>query len=367
MNLAWNNLTNLEFIVLLVALTFLASGITCVLFLFGSRIIKNYNHKKEKKLRTIFQLPLNSIIFNEDADMPEASHKFHIDQLNTAIGKSVFARHVLVKQVLDIKKSLTGATSRRLDRVYRDLNLIEFSKNKLTSFRWKVRAQGIRELTEVSWYERVLFERISRSSRNKTLREEIFMAIVRLDHENPLSFFEDYEGEVSDWMKINIYRYLSFRDPRTLPQFSTWFNNPNNEVVLFAIGMTKQFRQISSTGSLEKLLAHENNKVVSAAIDALTHLHAFQSVQAVLGVADRWWEDEPVCLSIVKYLGQVAHDEKHSEKLFHYLEHASFLVRLEATSEIYKTGDRKKLMEHNRQLGNKWDAFIAHAAEPLLQ
>jgi hypothetical protein len=369
MRFNWHNIRIEEYVLLILALSFLSLGIGCVLFLFLSRIVKNYNIRKKKRLQAAFQQSLNSILFNEDSEMPEASYRFHLNQIKKIMGNSIFARHTIVGQILGIKKSLSGSASKRLDRVYRDLDLIAFSMRKLTSWSWKNRAQGIRELTEVNYYDRTLFQKVKSRTKNQTLLEEIFMSTVRLDNENPLSFFDGYQGDVSDWMRINIYRYLSFRDIRTLPQFSNWFRNENKDVVIFAVGMAKQFRQMSAINGLIDLLRSDHAGVIDSAINALAHLNAFQAVHDVLAISDRWRNNAAVSHSIVRFLSVIATDETQIEKLFYFLDHPSLSVRLDATHALCKAGSpiRKKLELFNMENDGKWNALIAHASEPLLQ
>src|SRR5690349_10539028 len=181
----WQDISQEEFIFLTIALVFLAGGVLCIVFLLLSRIIKTYNLKKETRLQRTFQQPLNSILFNEDHEMPEASYKFHIQQLQNTIGDSRFAKQVIIRQLIRMKKSISGSSSNRLDRVYRQLQLEQFSLGKLSSSRWKLQAQGIRELTEMNYYDPDVFSKVKSRTKNKTLQEEILMATVRLDDKDP--------------------------------------------------------------------------------------------------------------------------------------------------------------------------------------
>lgn len=366
----WSELAQEEQALVLIAGIFFGCGVLFIAFLFMSRVVKSSRLKKELHFQSIFQSSLNFIIVQEwTGETPEPSYWLELQKLDPILRRHALARQVMVNQLVNMKKSLSGAPSRMLDKTYRDLHLHRFSIRKLSRRYWKVQAQGIRELTEMNYHDPALFMEVLIKAGNKTLQEEIVTATVRLDKQNPLAFLEQYDGEITSWMRINIHHHLALLDPRSLPDFSRWFPARKEDVVLFAISMARHFRQNGCIPALVPLLNHENPVIVASAIRALSELEAYDTADQVVAVSERYWDDKQISTCIVRYLGTVSHSDTHLEALAKYLDHKSYSVRSDAVRALTRLGDRAKerLHTHNKLRRGRLTQMIEHANEPLLQ
>lgn len=346
--------------------SFVAAGLV-VLFLLLSRVIKSARQSREAALLATLQTSLNGLLFQE-GDMPLASYQFSLDEITKIIRGNPLATQTLINLIVNLKKSLSGSSAKVLEGIYHDLGLHQFSTRKLSSIAWNRRAQGIRELSELNDSPTIgAIPTLARTG-NKTLKEELLLATIRLDQKNPLGFLDRWEGEITHWMRIHIHHYLSQLDARTLPEFGRWFSSPREDVVIFAISMARQFQQSNATPGLVKLLSHNNTIVVESAIGALTELEAFAVVDEVAALADRYWLDEKVSKSIVCYLGKTGHSAAHFRVLDRYLKHNVTSVRLETVRALIQLGtEGRSIIERHSKSNNDMEALIAHASEPLLR
>src|SRR5687768_14813732 len=122
---------------IILALIFFAAALLFVAFILLSRLSKNNRQRKETILRNYFQRTLNAMVIMETTStVPESSHHFKLDTLRTLAGQSSFARQVMVNQLVSVKKSISGSSSRILEQLYIELDLHAYSLNKIKRGSW---------------------------------------------------------------------------------------------------------------------------------------------------------------------------------------------------------------------------------------
>jgi len=366
------SLDQTEFIIFLVAAGFLTLAVLTVIFLFISRTRKSFLVARKHDMQTQFQARFNQMIINEvfsRKDNPVAAFEFQLAELRRLIGSSKLARQTTVQLLVSMRKNLSGASGTVLDKAYKELNGHEFSSKKLKSFDWKVRAQGVREMTEMG--DDSSLETIKKfvTSRRLTLREETIVSIVRLERPVTLTFLNTYEVPLSNWLKINIHYHLSKFDVRDLPDFAQWFDHKNSSVITFAVDMCKIFRRTSSIDRLIHLLDHDDKSVVKATLEALGDLEAHTAAAAIIEKVELFWADNELSQKLVICLGRIASDDSHTQALTKYLEHPNYAVRFEGVKALANLGReaRRILDERNLAMGESLSSMIRHVDEPLLR
>lgn len=352
---------------IVISLVAIGGAILFILFLFGSRQVKNNLRQKEAAFRERFQKSLNVIMMAESsADEPAASSQFFVSELRKDMGESQLAKQVMIDQLIGLKKNLVGSSAESLITVFRKLHLNNFSSQKAASMWWPKRAQGISELAQMD--EKDSFEKIKSNlnARNVTVREEAFMALVKLDKDNALSFLNEYSASLSQWMEMRIHQHLSNSDKRTLPDFSQWFDHSNLDVVLFALNMTRQFRQLSSVHKLITLLGDANEIKVGLVVETLGDLEAHEAATPLASSVTKFWDNEVLSGKIARSLGKVGYAENHWKALSQYLKHPSYAVRFEAVQALFKSGNNGRHVLETAHSKQTLDAIINHVSDPLL-
>lgn len=353
-----------------VASILLVCGVLIIVNIFASRIIKSYNQKREYLLRAEYQKILNKVIVNEmysEKETSDMTFGYYMGELRLICGNTGFARQVLITQILEIKKNLTGNSSVVLEKIYYELSLFKDSLKKLRNFAWQKKAMAIRELAEMGYRGSVPLIAGFLNTSNQTLQQESFMALVRLE-DKPLSFFEHYTRDISLWMRINIYSYLSKLDHRKLPVFSQWFNHGNITVRLFAISMARQFKQTSSIPGLVEMLYSDNAKIVGLAVTALGEMEVYQHRQEIVILATHVWRFERLSRRVVQCLGRIGDTDADVPVVGKFLSHPSYNVRFEAVSALKKLGPKGEdfLRDFNSENNRAIDNLLHHFGEPLL-
>lgn len=356
-------------LVVIIAFTFILLALTLMVTIFVSRIWKSRRQKQSETIRERAQGILNTLIVNETfGSQTESSFNYRIRELQEMAGSSSFNNNVIIQLLLQMRKNLSGSSSSLLLKVYQDLHLEKYSLRKLRGITWKEQALGIRELTEMQHHASA--PRIAKflRSRNSILREESFMAMVRLESEKPFWFLDGYTDEITPWMKLNIHSYLQKQDARKLPDFSKWFDHHNNSVKLFSIAMSAQFRQTASSARLADMARDNSADVAIAAIDTLAIFEAFDFAPQIAKIlADA--ADEKIIIAGLTCIGKIGDPASSLSVLQKYLGHESYNVRYASALASKALGQesfsRLKQLNHDHHLN--LDEMIAHLEEPLLQ
>jgi HEAT repeat protein len=353
---------------LLISLVATTGAVLFIAFLLSSRQVKNDIKFRETVFRDRFQTSLNVILLMDSSqNEPQASSQFYLSQLQRDMGDSRIAKQVMTDQLINLKKNIAGSSSDSLTNVYKKLGLNLFSQQKANSMWWSTKAQGIFELAQMD--DKESFEKIKSnlSSRNETVREEAFMALVKLDKDNSLQFLNEYNASISPWMEMRIHQHLSNSDKRNLPDFSQWFNHQNLDVALFAIDMARQFRQLNSVKQLMQLLNDSNEMKIVLVIETLGDLEGHEAVTSLSNCVSKFWKNESISKRIARALGKIGYNENHWQVLAEYLKHPDYSVRFEAAQSLHKSGDRPKQVLKTANSDHTLNALVNHVEDPLLQ
>jgi len=358
------------FLALNVTLVFLSGAMILIAGIFASRILKSRHKKLADSLRFQYQKILNKIVVNEmysEGRTADAAFEFYMGELRLYSGTSSLARQLLLSQILENKKNLTGNSATVLVKTYYALSLQNESCKKLKAFKWQEKALAIREFAEMNHAQSIPLIEHYLYSGKQNLREECLMALVRLE-EKPLSFLDHYKGEISKWMRINIYRFLQNTDTRRLPVFSRYFNHSNLSVRLFCISMARRFKQSSSLPGLLDLIYSDNAQVVGLAVSALGDLDAYQYRHEIARLANHVWRFEKLSRKVVACLGKIGDPETDVGLVGKFLGHPCYPVRFEAVSALKKLGSHgeKYLHDFNLNSNQNIKPLLRHFSEPLL-
>jgi hypothetical protein len=353
--------------IVFIAFFFFCSGLLFMFSLYLLRIVKSFRKKTEQRVREQSQRIVNTIIINDsmsDRTAPEAAFSFQIQQLKLLLGHSTIRKNVFIKLLLDIKRNLSGSSAATVQSIYKQMQLEEHSRKKLRSLRWEVVGQGIRELGEMHCTTRINDIRPFINSRNELLRQEAFMALVRLQSgDEKFSFLDAYTETITSWMTLNIHAFLLQMDSRELPDFSRWFHSKNESVRLFTLQMARQFRSTKALPRIAELVNHVNENVAVLAIETLGEMDAYPYSDVLLSLVKA--SSIRKVIAATKALGRIGEPEITAEALSPLCDHPVYEVRYVAAQSLLQLGaaGRDRIMEHQSSVSG----IIKHLQEPLLQ
>lgn len=348
------------FWLILVLITF---AILIILFILISRARKSYLTKRDARLSKNFQDLVNALVFMDSVEEIKTSIEFL--ELRSSLSPSS-AKQLLISYLQRLKKSLSGSSTNNLDLLFQELELHHYSLRKLTSaWDWKTRTEGIQELSIFNVKSSVPYITQYLNSKQETVREEAFIALILLDRQLSLTFLDLYTARISPWMRIRIHQYLTTLDARLLPQFSRWFHHPVIDVALFSMSMARQFRQLSAVPDFIQLMKGNERKKIGPAIKALGEMGAHEAIDDIIQLIDTYWNEKKTSIRIILCLGELAHHEKHHHAIARFLGHPFFDVTREAARVLQRLNPfvlEKYAVEQPQLMG-----IVRHVKEPLLQ
>src|SRR5688572_25474978 len=238
-------------IFLLCACFFALTGIAFLTMVLLSRVIKTVRKRRYERLRDDLQKTLNALIILEHSKntLNHFSLAFYLKELRSKIGDP-FRKQLLVDLLIANRRNVKGEAAEVLRKVYVRLRLKRFSAKKLRKSKSIKKAQGLQELAEMECYDMLPAVQDLFTHRNSLVRQESFIATVRLASASPFVLVDDYIGSITPWMELTIHKHLTAMPAEKLPRFFKWFYSANKEIQLFAINMAHQFRQLDATPHL---------------------------------------------------------------------------------------------------------------------
>jgi hypothetical protein len=219
-----------------------------------------------------------------------------------AIASDKYRRQVLIDQLIDVSVNLKGDSSKKLLSLYRHLGLEMDSLSRAYDYRWHKKIKGFRELAFMDIKEANTAIYKALNSSNEILRMEAQIALVRLSGENPFEFLTHLNRPFSLWEQITLHELIIQHD-LAIPSFHNWLDSSNPTVVMFALRMIREFRQMESEDKVRYVLGHKDPAVRQLAVQVAGDMR-MSSTREVLKSMYKT-QDYNICLEIIKSMGKM--------------------------------------------------------------
>ena len=218
------------------------------------------------------------------------------------IAHDSYRRQVLIDQMKDVAINLRGGAEKKLDELYLDLGLDKDSIKKAYDRRWHIKIKGFRELAFMNIT--VANEEIFRclNSKNEILRMEAQIALVRLSDDNPFEFLYHLRRPFSLWEQITLHELL-IQHSVNVPPFRQWLDSPNHTVIMFALRMIRELKQMDAEEDVLLVLKHPYDEVRNLAIQVAGDLQ----MESTREMMKKMYKHEPYtnCLEILRSIGKM--------------------------------------------------------------
>jgi hypothetical protein len=218
------------------------------------------------------------------------------------IASDNFRRQALIDQMIDVSVNLKGDAEEKLSGLYLYLGLDRDSIKRANDYRWHKKIKGFRELAfmNIKDANHVVYKALN--SKNDILRMEAQIALVRLTDEDPFGFLFHLTQPFSLWEQISLHELIIQHD-LPVPEFKKFLKASNYTVVMFALRMIREFRQIDAEDDVRETLEHPSPKVRPLAVQVAGDLE----MRSTLEVMKRMYksQDYNTCLEIVKAMAKM--------------------------------------------------------------
>lgn len=232
----YNSANTLIKIILFLNLFFLASVIFLLIVILNRRLRDGYVDFKKSKCLDRYRDFITDWLYEEHlSSVPESI----LQELKDWVNRDVFT-----SELLSLHANLTGDSADKLVELFHMAGLKKYSIRKASHSSWNVKAKGFRELAQMKIQEESNLISRYLNSENEVLRIEAQMAWIQLNPNDPLSFCDDPEVNLTEWGLLNSLVALKKID--TVPDFRQWLPSLNKSVALFALKMSGVFKQFDN-------------------------------------------------------------------------------------------------------------------------
>jgi hypothetical protein len=218
------------------------------------------------------------------------------------IASDDFRRQVLIDQIIDVSVNLKGDAGTKLVGLYKHLNLDKDSIRRAKSREWHLKIKGFRELAFMNIKDANTEIYAALNSPNEILRMEAQIALVRLSDDNPFEFLTHLTRPFSLWEQITLHELMVQHEVEP-PAFSKWLDSPNDTVIMFALRMIREFKQMDAEKGVKMCLSHKSGLVRILAVQVAGDLGMRTTLQSLKQMYKN--QDYNICLEIVKSMGKM--------------------------------------------------------------
>lgn len=293
--------------------------------------------KRERKLdewRDQLSGTLQRAIFFEDDGNAQAAIPLTFKTIRGL--KHPGFRQLLVDELVQGKKSLTGTAATNLVLLFNQLGLSKLSLQKLNSRRWHIKARGIQELAVME--QRQLVTRIYRltNAHHELVRMEAQSAIVQLYGFEGLRFLDIIDTPISEWQQITLLRLLA-RMPGIQPEkVANWLSSSNDSVRIFALKLVAEHHLRQLHDQTAPCLQHPHPPVRMQTVRCLKEIYTDRTSDALIQAYDT--QNIPCRLAILDTLGSIGAPD-NGAFLSQQLSEAEDMLKLGAARALIQMGD----------------------------
>ena|GEM_PF-3391436 len=375
---------------------FMASFVACIfimlILIVVSRIRRGRRRRRHAELKTRFENILVELLYTHESEPDEAymlkpaeelrvendeelneslstepsivsqQTKTHPKPLSTYFDKEdlhkPFHREVLIEQIIELHKNLSGATSKVLRDLYLELGFDQDAIRRLKKYDWSVKAKAVRELAQmgISEAEPAIAELLNHSSSVLTL--EVQIALLKLIREHPFSFLNDTEVEITNWQQVSMLAMISHSPHFKIPDFSQWLSSENDSVVLFVIKMINYYNQLEAADKMIALLSHPSDKIRAELIRTLGDMEVNEAENTLIEMYSQ--ESEETKIDILIALGKIG-TERATGFLQHALKSPEFPLAFHAAKGLMQSGPvGVELLEQAEKVDVQLQPIVKH-------
>ncbi len=176
------------------------------------------------------------------------------------------AKKVLLREMMKVKKSLSGTSGINLEKVYIQLGLQEISLNRINNKHWHVKAKGIQELAIMNQHQYQQIISQLTNNHDHMVRMEAQIAMVRLDGYKGLHFFDNLTYPLTDWLQVNLLQLLANQPITVEMGIINWLHSGNVSVIQFSLKLIAEQHAIEFQDEVISCLNHESKLVRQEAV-----------------------------------------------------------------------------------------------------
>lgn len=238
------------------------------LILFLITILKRVLRLKNEKLQNQYQNTIDALLFEylffEDIkDTQLIQYKFP----NTTFQK------VLLKSIVSLHRNYSGEYRKKLEFIYVESKLVNYSLKKLESKNWGFKIDAIRDLSNLKYLPAIDKVKLCLTHKNELVQVEALIGILLMTGLD--EFIEQRNSKVylNDWVQSNIIFVIKNNNVKNTNNLKLLLTSDNVSFQLLGARLTKYYSDFSLLNQLKELeLTTEDLKLKAEIGETIKHL-----------------------------------------------------------------------------------------------
>lgn len=294
---------------LAIAFSFLLIFFCTLIFIICYLTYRRGRAEKAGKLRKNFGLLIEKAIFFEDPPPENKGEKawMPIPQKFDSLLKKPFNRQVMMDEIINMKKNLSGTAADNLQKLYGQLGLKKDSLRKLEYSYWHIKAKGIQELSWMDQQDCLLKIYKLTNHKNELVRMEAQSAIINFSGFEGLRFLDIVSYPLLPWQQLKLLDQLSKISAESFTGIENWLGSDNDSVVMFALRLVRIYHRFELHDTVAKCLNNPAPAVRKCAVETLMHIYTEDTAALILNNYDT--EDKAYRLAVLDALREMGTPE----------------------------------------------------------
>jgi|GEM_PF-1021411 len=177
--------------------------------------------------------------------------------------KHLLFQKITVKAIISLRNNYTGEYRLKLNELYVESGLVEYSMKKLNSKKWSDNVEGIRDLSNMNVQK--AYSKIEQflNHKNNMVRTEAILGMIRLKGIGELNSIANSDIYLDDWTQSNILYILQENKIELPSDLVDLLNSKNLSVVLLVIRAIKYFNSKEHIKSLSDYADSTSDKKIT--------------------------------------------------------------------------------------------------------
>jgi len=251
-----------------------------VLLTFSSLVRKQKLLRIQNRIQRTLEVWISKILLNETEENDKGKLPVPLKFMKHFKNKA--KRDFTIKQLIDIKKNVTGDVTGNIIDAYQQLGFKKDSIVKFHSNKWYKKTQGIYQLYMMEQKDLApeIFKLVN--SHNEFVRMEAQTALIHFSGFEGLEFLDIVTHPISDWEQVQLLEQLKPLDFIEMNKLGQWLISSNDTVVLFALRLADVYQQFQVHDEVVKCLEHNNEKVRVQAVITLCRIANDQTASILI-------------------------------------------------------------------------------------
>jgi len=252
--------------ILLLGLAFALTALFFLAWTFIKRYQRILKARRKIQFTETIENTLFSILFNE-SPAPEALLKFR-----QGLAGNLLFKKMAIKTIVTLHHNYSGTFRQKLEDLYFESGLSNYSLSKLKHRSWPEVVEGLRDLTNLNYYPAIKAIEQLTYHPHEFVQKEAFLGLIRLRGLAELLKRKNRQLFLDDWMQSNILFALKSHQIPAIDHLDTLLSSPNDSMVLLGARLIEHYQLTRYIPAIEKAMNISSNPKLKQELDDIASL-----------------------------------------------------------------------------------------------